>query len=343
MVRKAGTSKQTIRKIQGLAYSTPKGRACVGDVVTLFSSPSFRRFRRKAQLIFTSPPFPLVTKKRYGNLDGEAYIDWLSDTIGHCLPLLCEDGSIVIEMGNAWCRGIPTMSTLPLKALLAVQERHDLYLCQEIVWHNPARLPGPAQWVNIERVRLKDSFSRFWWLSKSPRPKANNRSVLTPYSDRMVSLLADKRSTSGSRPSQHKIGRKGFFNDNGGAISPNVLVYPNTTSADPYLAYCQDNDLSPHPARMPVSLAEFFIRFMTNQGDLVVDPFAGSNITGRAAENERRRWLSVEIDKDYVRGSLGRFNGEVRSLHIKRRRRRADTANSQGSKQAPKRATRKAS
>lgn len=343
MVRKAHTRKQVHNQLDGLAYSTQKGRACLGDSASLFSSPSFRRFRQKAQLIFTSPPFPLVTKKRYGNLDGDAYIDWLSDTIGNCLPLLRRDGSIVIEMGNAWCRGIPAMSTLPLKALLAVQERNELHLCQEFVWHNPARLPGPAQWVNVDRVRLKDAFTRFWWLSTSPRPKANNRNVLTPYSQRMTDLLAEKRRTSGSRPSQHKISRDAFLSDNGGSIAPNVLVYPNTRSIDPYLSYCQEHNLARHPARMPVALAEFFVRFMTDQGDLVVDPFAGSNITGRAAENQKRRWLSVEVNEDYVRGSLGRFIGETRSVLMKQRRRRRCTGNNQRSKQSRKRATRKVS
>ena len=60
---------------------------------------------------------------------------------------------------------------------------------------------------------------------------------------------------------------------------------------------------------MPIAIAEFFIRFLTDKGDVVVDPFAGSNTTGIAAESLRRRWVSVERDKEYVRGSHGRFTG----------------------------------
>lgn len=320
MVGDFGITKSAARKISrgnrprgyidGLAYKTRLGKACVGDSYEMFGSADFRRFRRRAQLILTSPPFPLVTKKRYGNLGGDEYVDWLVRVIGRCMTALKDDGSLVIEMGNAWCRGIPAMSTLPIKALLEVQEQLGLHLCQEFVWHNPARLPGPAQWVNVERIRLKDAFTRFWWLSASPTPKANNRNVLTPYSDKMVSLLEQNRRTAGARPSQHKIRPDGFLSNNGGAISPNVLVYPNTRSVDPYLEYCQTNGLQSHPARMPVALAEFFIKFLTDKRDLVVDPFSGSNITGRAAENQKRRWLSVEIDEEYVRGSLGRFKGE---------------------------------
>jgi site-specific DNA-methyltransferase (cytosine-N4-specific) len=86
-----------------------------------------------------------------------------------------------------------------------------------------------------------------------------------------------------------------------------VLAFSNTTNGDGYHLYCREHDLKLHPARMPKGLAEFFIRFLTRPGDLVLDPFAGSNTTGAAAESLKRRWLSVEADGDYAKGSLGRF------------------------------------
>jgi site-specific DNA-methyltransferase (cytosine-N4-specific) len=52
---------------------------------------------------------------------------------------------------------------------------------------------------------------------------------------------------------------------------------------------------------------EFFIRFLTEPRQLVVDPFAGSNVTGHVAEGLGRRWLSIEINADYVAGSRLRF------------------------------------
>jgi site-specific DNA-methyltransferase (cytosine-N4-specific) len=230
------------------------------------------------------------------------------------MPALHPDASVVLEMGNAWVPGHPAMSTLPLRALLGVQERLGLSLCQELIWHNPARLPGPAQWVNVERIRLKDTFTRLWWLSKSSRPKADNRTVLQKYGSRMSDLLSEQRRTTGLRPSQHRIGERGFLSDNGGAIPSNVLTYANTASSDPYLDYCTQRSLPRHPARMPIGLAEFLIRLLTEKGDLVLDPFAGSNTTGRAAENLGRRWVSVEIRRAYVQGSVGRFLAEKPSV-----------------------------
>ena len=108
------------------------------------------------------------------------------------------------------------------------------------------------------------------------------------------------------RPSQHEIGPH-FRRDNGGAIPPNILTVPNTRSSDAYIRRCREAGLPVHPARFPEELPEFFIRFLTEPRQLVVDPFAGSNTTGRVAEALQRRWVSVEISADYVAGSRLRF------------------------------------
>ena len=232
------------------------------------------------------------------------------------------DGSLVVELGNAWNPGSPTMSTLPMKVLLAFMEAAELHLCQEFICFNPARLPTPAQWVNIERIRVKDAFTRVWWMSPTERPKANNKNVLTGYSKSMLELLRKGTYNSGLRPSGHNIGTKSFLSDNGGAIPPNVLIpsesddasvlfevlpISNTRASDRYQNYCRTNDIPVHPARMQEKLAEFFIKFLTEEGDTVLDPFAGSNTTGAVAERLERRWLAVERERVYVDGAEGRF------------------------------------
>jgi len=289
------------------AYSTAHGAAYCGDSSELLHSGIGRRIRGKASLILTSPPYPLNRQKAYGNKQGQSYLDWLA-TFGPIFhELLAEDGSLVVELGNTWNRGQPTMSTLPLRALMRLQESADFYLCQQFIWHNPARLPSPAQWVTVERIRLKDSHTHVWWMSPSPTPKANNRNVLTEYSAAMKSLLKSGRYNSGARPSEHVISDRGFVSNNQGAIPGSVLSYANTGANSGYHKYCKSIGVKPHPARMPPSLAEFFINFLTEPGDLVVDPFAGSNTTGATAEQLGRRWVSIEKREDYVAGSKGRF------------------------------------
>jgi len=290
-----------------IAYRTRLGRMVVGDSLGILASSYGARYRAKAQLIFTSPPFPLNRKKRYGNMQGEGYVKWLSSFSHQFKNLLAPSGSLVVELGNAWQSGQPTMSTLALKALLGLLEEGGFHLCQQFVCHNPARLPSPAQWVNVERIRVTDAFTHVWWMAPSARPKADNRRVLRDYSASMLRLLKSQKYNAGSRPSQHHIGAKSFLTNNGGAIRSNVLTFTNTAAADEYQLYCKENDLPRHPARMPGGLAEFFIAFLTEPGDLVVDPFAGSNTTGAAAERLGRKWLSIELNEHYVEGSLGRF------------------------------------
>ncbi len=295
-----------------VAHKTTRGTTFHGFAESLAVSPETKRYNGKVQLIFTSPPFPLNRKKRYGNLQGEEYIGWLAGFAPLFRKLLRDDGSIVMELGNAWVPGSPVMSPLALRALLAFLDKGGFHLCQQFIAYNPARLPSPAQWVNVERIRVKDSYTHVWWMSPSERPKADNRRVLKEYSKAMLDLLRLKKYNSGARPSQHRIGKTSFFTDNKGAIPSNVLTLSNTSSVDPYLKYCRAKGLHAHEARMPTALPEFFIKFLTEPRDIVLDPFAGSNTTGGAAEKLKRRWVSVEANDEYIRGSLGRFQAATK-------------------------------
>ena len=278
-----------------------------GKAESALRSPFLESYLGRVHLIFTSPPFPLNRKKAYGNLIGKTYEDWLASFSKPLVEFLKPDGSIVIEIGNSWNPGEPTMSTLGLKSLLRFLESGDLNLCQQFVYQNPARLPSPAQWVNVKRIRVKDAFTHIWWMSPTPWPKANNRNVLIPYSDAMLKLLETKAYNSGHRPSEHSIGTESFLRDNGGAVPPNVITAANTRSSDPYLAYCKENQIRPHPARMPEQIAKFFIEFLTEPDDIILDPFAGSNVTGSVAESLGRRWISIEARREYAEASKSRF------------------------------------
>jgi site-specific DNA-methyltransferase (cytosine-N4-specific) len=307
-------------KARGLniVYSTDLGASIIGESDKLLAKADELRLAGKVQLVLTSPPYPLNRKKAYGNKTGAEYKKWFTEYALSLRKILTPDGSIVIEMGNAWEPGLPVMSTLALESLIAFKEAANLHLCQEFIWHNSAKLPTPAQWVTIERIRVKDSYTRLWWLSPSTRPKADNRHVLVPYSKSQQRLLRRGKYNAGRRPSEHVISATGFLTNNGGAIPSSVLdesrllpenliVGSNTSSADPYREHCRTHALSPHPALMPMSLARFFVQLCTDPGDLVVDPFGGSNTTGAAANFEQRRWLTIERKEAYARTGVGRF------------------------------------
>lgn len=293
-----------------VAYKTQKGtmyHCRCEDLLSNYGSDKFPH----VNLIFTSPPFPLNRAKQYGNMTGQDYLDWLQKLAVLFSNVLTQDGSVVIELGNAWESGQPVQSTLPIESLLSFKSAGGFFLCQEFIHYNPARLPSPIEWVNKKRIRVKDSFTRIWWLSKSAYPKANNKEVLTPYSRQMKKLLDSGRYNAGKRPSEYTIGATSFDSDNGGAIPSNVIIASNTVSNDNYLKYCKANQFDIHPARMPKDIPDFFIRFLTNPGDVVMDPFAGSNMTGYIAETLNRKWISIEAEQKYIDGSKGRFEDEL--------------------------------
>jgi DNA modification methylase len=319
------------RRASKPVYRTNLGEMYCGLSEKVIASSPLQSLRGKIQLIFTSPPFPLNTKKRYGNLQGDDYVRWFSSFARPLRNLLTPDGSIVIEIGNAWEPGRPVMSTTVLKALLEFLEKGGLHLCQEFIWYNSARLPSPVEWVNKERIRVKDAFTRLWWMSPIDRPKADNRRVLKEYSPSMKRLIETGKYNAGARPSEHHIGAESFKTDNKGAIPPNVggvenefsidrtitpkdfeeatnlLKAANTGSRDAYREFCVERGATIHPARMPKALVEFFLKFLTDQDDLVLDPFGGSNTTGAIAEKMSRRWVSIEAEWKYAVNSIGRF------------------------------------
>lgn len=285
-------------------YQTKWGSAYIGDALDLFDIIE----KGTVNLIMTSPPFALRRKKDYGNVEAEEYVEWFLPFAEKFFDALKPNGSLVIDIGGSWIPGKPIRSLYHYELLLSLckMPKRKFYLAQEFFWHNPARLPTPAEWVNVRRERVKDAVNCIWWLSKDPHPKANNRNVLQPYSDSMLELL--KRGYKAKlRPSGHDISTK-FSRDNGGAIPPNLLEIANTESNSRYLRACRQFSLKPNPARYPAGVPEFFIKFLTETNDLVVDPFAGSNVTGEVCEKLGRKWISFELSEDYLKGSKYRFN-----------------------------------
>ena len=256
-------------------------------------------------LIVTSPPFGLVRKKSYGNEDADDYCEWFRPFAEGFKRALKPNGSLVIDIGGAWKPGTPTRSLYHFELLIMLCKEYGFHLCQEHYWWNPSKLPTPAEWVNVRRVRVKDAVNCIWWLSPTPWPKASNRRVLAPYSDSMLDLLKNGYSAR-LRPSGHDISDK-FQKNNGGAVPPNLLAIANTESSGKYQQHCRSNNIDIHPARFPAQLPEYFIRMLTNPGDLVLDPFAGSCVTGMVAERLKRKWVCVELSETYLKGALGRF------------------------------------
>ena len=301
-------------------YSTPNGVLFHTDALKVLNTlPS-----DSIDLVMTSPPFALTRKKEYGNEPVDRYLDWFMPFCKQIHRVLKPTGSFVLDIGGSWVPGVPVRSLYHFALAVRIAEDLDFRLAQEFYWYNPARLPTPAEWVTVRRFRVKDAVNMVWWFGKTEWPKADNRKVLQPYSESQKSLMR-KGYRAKRRPSGHDISPKAFIKDNGGAIPPNLINAPlppddapsnlitiaNTESNSAYLRSCKERGIKPHPARYPEALVRFFVDFLSDEGDLVLDPFAGSNVTGRVCESSGRRWIATELEASYVEGSRLRFEAEM--------------------------------
>ena len=285
------------------------GKCYVGDSVEVLKK---KVKDNSVDLIFTSPPYALNKAKSYGNVNQDEYVDWFRPFADEFYRVLKSDGSLVINIGASWNKGEPTKSLYHYELLLDLCKRPDnpenkFFLAQEAFWNNPAKMPLPVEWVNKQRVRIKDTVENIFWLSKTKNPKANNKNVLTPYSKSMKKLLETQKYNQGKRPSGSVVTDQ-WGKNHGGAIPSNLLNYANTKGGSKFRKKLRDLNKTQHPAIFPEELPAFFIKLCTNKDDVILDPFAGSNTTGWIAEELSRKWISIELDEAFAETSKLRFS-----------------------------------
>ncbi len=137
---------------------------------------------KSVDLIMTSPPFGLVWKKDYGNVDSHEYLEWFRPFGEAFKRVLKDSGSLVIDIGGAWIPGQPTRSLYHYELLIMLCREVGFHLAQDFFWWSPSKLPTPAEWVNIRRIRVKDAINCVWWLSptrwrKAPLTKSRRAEV----------------------------------------------------------------------------------------------------------------------------------------------------------------------
>ncbi|HOX59016.1 MAG TPA: site-specific DNA-methyltransferase [Verrucomicrobiota bacterium] len=307
--------------VEGLApfYSTPLGAAYLTDTLDGLRATK----TESVNLIFTSPPYALHFKKAYGNVDKDEYVKWFLRFAVEMFRVLKPDGSFVLNIGGSYNKGTPTRSLYHFKLLIALVENVGFHLAQECFWYNPAKMPMPAEWVTVRKIRIKDSVEYLWWLSKTPHPKATNQTVLKQSFSADMHRLNKRGLRETTRPGGYKINSSWAEMKTKGAIPSNfleqnlietpdeipesVIRVGNNAANDKYTLKCKAAGIKIHPARFPAALPEFFIRMLTEPRDLVMDTFAGSNTTGAVAERLERRWIAFDNVEDYLKGSRFRF------------------------------------
>ena len=149
-------------------HQTKWGQIILGDSLKFLSSlpPA------SVDLIITSPPFGLVRKKDYGNVESHEYVEWFTPFGGEFKRVLKPAGSLVVDIGGAWIPGQPTRSLYHFELAVTLCRGLGFYLAQEFFWWNPSKLPSPAEWVTVRRIRVKDAVDIVGMFSVMPWAKA---------------------------------------------------------------------------------------------------------------------------------------------------------------------------
>lgn len=290
-----------------LGFSTDLGVAILGYCDTFFAA-----IAAPVTLCVTSPPFPLAQARSYGNPSLEVYVDWICKTLEPVVKNLVQGGSICLNVSNdIFERGSPARSLYRERLVLALHDRLGLYKMDTLVWANYSKPPGPIQYASIDRTQLNVAYEPVYWMTNDPHHvKSDNRRVLQEHSQRHLDLIkrgGENRDRSFS-DGAYRLHVGSYGNPTEGRIPRNILNFGHRCSAQiAYKKAAKENGLPVHGAPMPLKLASFLIEFLSEPGDLVVDPFGGSFTTADAAERLGRRWLSTECMVEYVLGAAMRF------------------------------------
>lgn len=296
-----------------------------GVVITVYASPEGCLLWSEARsalntledgvvtAVITSPPYPLVRSRDYDKGMPEwgpsNYLDTLIDHIQAIRPKLADDGTFVLNLGPAFLPGQACRNPYQHRLLAVLVDRLGWHLVDEHTWISPCK-PRTAPQVTKTRTHCYNATEQVYLLSPTGRTKCSNLRVLNPYHPRHQRLIArGGEVVNVLSPSAIKTPGRRFTADNGGCIPSNVhTIAPERDDA--YRAFCAARGLEPHPAMMPIKLAEFFVSLTTEPGDLVFDPFGGSGKVALAAWRLDRRFVTSERRLDYLRGAVSRFDLE---------------------------------
>lgn len=306
---------QCVTGVRLLAFSTRLGLALWGDCVDIFS-----RLDQPIMACLTSPPYPLAKARAYGGPTEAEYVDFLTAALEPIVALLAPEGSICLNLGqDVFQPGLPSRSLYIERVTLALHDRLGLSLMDRLVWHNPSRPPGPIAWASKKRVQLNTAYDPVLWFSPDPlRVKADNRRVLEPHTASHLRLIAagGEQRCASYGDGAHTLSPGRYRQETPGRIPRNVISRGHRCKdTDAYRRDAQGLGLPVHGAMQPLSIPDFLIRFLTEPGDLVVDPFGGSCTTGMAAERLGRRWVVAEQIMDFLRAGGERFR-ESEGFHM---------------------------
>lgn len=298
-----------------VVWETPNGEAVWSDAITAAGSLK----DGSIDLLFTSPPYPIINGRNYGSFSESDIIELVMKCAPDWRRSLSDTGSLVLNFKDCWLPssvtgGAPVRSIYIDKLVCALTEHAKLHLADRHIFRNPACAPT-TPWVTVQKIRAGCDWEHMLWFSRSGRPFADATAVMEPAKESSVkTYLAKARRNQKNKTCES--GQNNIFEEQvaKAAAGQQIMVLPRTiqtfANSDPQTklkAALAAAGLPKHPAKMPLGLAEWWIKFLTKRGQMVHDPFAGSFTTALAAEKLGRRWSASERFLPYIMGGALRF------------------------------------
>jgi len=316
--RLTGTGEKTLGPARPgvalVAFSTKLGLALWASWEGVFP-----RIDEPLALCLTSPPYPLAKPRAYGNPTAAEYTDFICSAMEPMVRHLLPGGSICLNLSNdIFEPGSPARSLYQERLVIALHDRLGLQKMDTLLWVNRSKAPGPVQWASKSRQQLNTGYETILWFTNDAKLCfADNRRVLEPHTERHKALMArggEQREASYCDGAYKIRPGASFARQTAGRIPRNVFdIGHSDADARRCNRYAREHGLQAHGAPMPLALADKLVRFMTRPGDLVVDPFGGRCTTGKAAEQNGRRWICTERHGDYLEAAKIRFQCDAQA------------------------------
>ena len=233
-------------------------------------------------LIVTSPPYADQRKSTYGGVTTDQYVEWFLPISAQLLRVLKPTGTFILNIKEKVVNG--ERSTYVMELILAMRKQGWLWT-EEFIWHKKNSYPG--KWPN----RFRDAWERLLQFNKSKKFAMYQEEVMVPMGDWAKSRLKNLSETDKYRDNS-KVG-SGFGKNISNWIGRDK-AYPTNV-----LHLATECNNKKHSAAFPEELPQWFIKLFTQEGDTVLDPFAGSGTTLFVAERMGRNAIGVELMDEY--------------------------------------------